>query len=357
MDNERYALDANLALRMWVRRFLHAAAVARGATLVIPQTAQEAMTRRYPRLNTGRGDQIAVALWKGLPGEGREDSTQAGAEAEIAIIKARLAHGWTEALGQWLASETRRNDAYWASAGSNERTRFTAILIAEPGLLRGDGARDQRYGGTGEDPHVIAEAMASGAKWIGSANFDKRDERQELNEWLRRTAEEAGLSLRERFVLAPEQAVDELVGALPDGGPERRAARRQRARLAYCVARAWEREEDAYERDAARMESLVRGLDNGGLTTTARVIHDEKGDAELWTATQMEALEGETKELRAAVRPAIESDRRRVESERSAAAEVEQYMQQQAAFAGDGAEARSGGGPGRKLRPRKRIGD
>ena len=326
MKNETYALDANLALRMWVRRFLHAAAVLGGGSLVIPETARTMMVRRYWRLNRRRTEQTAVQLWGSTRASQDRDPSTRTAEEEIQLIKGRLEHGWAKAMGTWLREELRRNDSHWSDAPTTEATELAAAMIAQTRLLRGDAAGDDRYGGTGEDPQVIAEAIGAGVKWIGSANFGRGEERKKLNAWLSRASKEAGLTLTEAFILDPEEAVAELLGTLEDDKPAREESIRQRAHVAYAIARPEGEEGKFYAIGAQRMRNLIAGLKGGGLEHTARAVEGTCAKTGVWTDQDTRRLEKESEVVRIRAQPALRSDFRRMVLEANATRDVEQTL-------------------------------
>lgn len=312
-----YALDTNLGLRMWTRRFLHAACAARGSVLVIPETAAEMMGRNYELLNTRRVEGVALGLWRDAPINLERTSTSEAAQKELEALQAHLSMAWTEAFASWLATEPSRNDSHWQIAPTTRETQFMAIMLRQSRILKGDAARDRRYGYTGEDPQVIAEAIAHGVTWIASDNFGK-GMRGELNKWIAERSEMAGIAMTDEFIVTAEQATEALAGPLPDERGARRKGYQMRTRLAYLVARDDTDTPANHRENARRLNAMMEGLRNGGLPLTAGTIEEDRVLSRGWTEEEAERLEMETGDLAEAVRPALESDRRRRAAERAA---------------------------------------
>ena len=320
-----YAIDANIGLRMWVRRFLHAACTAQGETLIIPQTAQDMMKQHYEALNTGRLPQIALKVWRGAPGNQLRRSTNNAVRTELEALEGHIMMGWNRAFGQWLEEEPLRNDSHWRVAPRTEQSMLTAIMLRRVRGWKGDAARDNRYGGTGEDSQVIAEAIELRAKWIASGNFGE-GMREQLNSEIAKATLLAGRPTTEKFIITAEEAVEELAGAIPEEhgpGPDGYDLRTQ---LAYLVARSETRGLRDHQNDAKRLEQLTQGLARGGLEQTAAAITESRPGQERWTAKEMKRLEGETRELARRIEPSLRSDERRRAAERQATREVREHL-------------------------------
>ena len=204
---------------------------------------------------------------------------------------------------------------------------MAAIMLRHSIDVQGDMRRDRRYGGTGEDPQVLAEAAVHGVRWITSTNFG-RGAREDLNEYLAEASEVAGFKISERFIITAEEAMTEFLGPVPDGKRTGRGPRGydERTRLAYLVATDGGHGERDQARDAEQLRRLTTGLDQGGMKRTAAAIEDARKTPKGWTREELLVLNAETRQMAGIVDGAIASDQRRRTEEWNATSGVKERL-------------------------------
>ena len=246
----RVALDTNLIVRMWSRRYLTTAIAVSANRIVLPQTALELAVQRYDLVSSGANEDAAVVRWSAINDpEIRQDLNQ------FPLFLADIAWARRKAFEKWLYEEARATPSAWDIAPRTDRSEATAVFLRTSGAL-GD-PDDRRYGGTGEDAQVLGEAIESGCIWIGTSNYRSLS-RTKLDGWLYR--QDPGLELHVPFVVHPDEAVQLLL-------PE--ADARTITQIAYAVVHESVPTPDRHEREAHNLRRLQKGLAAGDLAHTA----------------------------------------------------------------------------------------
>ena len=267
----RMALDTNLILRMWPRRYLAATIAASGNRVVLPQTAMELAMQRYDMVSTGADHRIAVERWSHV-----NDPAIQNDPSQFSVFLARTALARMCAFARWLRDETHRAPQAWEIAPRTEHSKATATFLRTSGAL--DDPDDGRYAGTGEGAQILGEAIESGCVSIGPS-FYKPSNRRTLDRWLHRHGQ--SLDPDVPLTVRPDDAVA-LVLPEADG--------RLLAQIAYAVVHDPGGGADRYEREAQNLERLQNALATDDLKRTAIQIATYAANRRgLWSGARRQA--------------------------------------------------------------------
>ena len=295
----RVALDTNLVLRMWARRYLAAAIAGNGNHLVLPATATDLAIQRYDTVTTRINQEVAIERWARVNDPRlRDDRTR------FTMFLTGIAVARTRAFAEWLQREPGQAPRPWTTARRTERSEVTAIFLRTSGAL-GD-PEDGRYGGTGEDAQVLAEAIEARCVWIGTSNYHTLDDTM-LDTWL--SAHDPGLTLNVPFIVPPDAAVSLLYPNADD---------RQLAQIAYAAVRHPTNRPDRHQHEARDLKRLQRGLAAGDMTQTALRIGAYAATRGGFGPALAADLEQGAAELLDRTRAQRDSDARRREAEHRA---------------------------------------
>ena len=200
------ALDTQLVIRTQARRMLSATAEATGCRIIVPATAAWLATHVYHFTVTKylRTRTVHTLAAKGEPATEKEIATRVAPLVKQAVV----------GFAKWLENENRRNDSIIKTPTAPPSAEDLAIELSTSGVIRDPG--DTRWN-IGEDPYVVAEALASGAHWIASENL-VRISRGEMERWLdNEQAEGRYHHVPRPFILSPDEAIDTMLDQAESG--------------------------------------------------------------------------------------------------------------------------------------------